>query len=105
MRFATNVNKMSTKRIITLISSILVVSVVLVVIYSLKYEIPKPETWSANVKVYRRSLGGETSVFDADSGKLLFTYGPEYDLNVHPIRVDKIDPNHWQVVFKDPRKE
>lgn len=80
----------------------LVVIVVIATLYSFQYEIPKPASWSADVKVYRRSIGGHTSVFDSESGKLLFTYEPEYDLNVHPIKVEKLDSNHWQVVFEAP---
>jgi hypothetical protein len=88
-------------RTVASIASILLVIVGFVVVCNIKYEIPKPENWSANVKLYRRGLGGETSVFDADSGKLLFSYRPE---NVHPISIEKLDSNHWRVVFEDPTK-
>jgi hypothetical protein len=69
-----------TTKVIASIASVLGVIVVIVTLYTLQYEIPKPENWSADVKVYKRSVGGETSVFDSESGKLLFTYRPEYDL-------------------------
>lgn len=94
-----------TSKIGSSIASAVIVTIVLVTLYSLKYEVPKPENWSANVTVYRRGIGGQTSVFDADSGKFLFSYEPEYDLNVHPIKIEKLDSNHWQVVFEAPNEE
>lgn len=93
-----------TTKILASVVSVLIVIVVIVTLYSLQYEIPKPENWSADVKIYRRSIGGETSVFDSESGKLLFTYGPEYDLYVHPIKIEKLDSNHWQVIFEAPKE-
>jgi hypothetical protein len=90
---------------ISSVVSVAVVLIVIAIISALKYEIPKPENWPANVRLYRKSLGGETSVYDAESGKLIFTYRPEYDPNVHPVKVEELDPDHWHVVFEAPKKQ
>lgn len=87
--------------------SILVVALLIVAIgvflFLLEHEIPAPVGWPANVKLYRKSaLGGLTRVVDTTSGKLIFIYLPEYDRNVRPIKMEKIDDLHWQVTFEAP---
>lgn len=67
-------------------------------------EIPGPPGWPAEIKLYRKqALGGLTRVVDTNSGDVLFMYWPEYDPNVHPIKIEKIDSKHWQVTFKAPQ--
>ena len=50
------------------------------------------------------ALGGFRSVVDTNSGQFLFMYLPEYDRHVHPIKIEKFDDRHWQVVFEAPEK-
>jgi len=72
-------------------------------LFFLEHEIPNPPGWPPNVKQYRKSaLGGLTRVVDTNSGDLLFMYLPEYDRHIHPIKIEKLDENHWQVVFEKP---
>jgi hypothetical protein len=42
-------------------------------------------------------------VVDTNSGQFLFMYLPEYDRNVHPIKIERLDDRHWQVVFEAPQ--
>jgi hypothetical protein len=93
---------MKTTKMISVVLSVLVILVALFVMFTLQYEVSKPKEWSANVKIYRRSITGETRVFDATSGKFLFSYRPEYDPNVRPTKIDQLDQNHWQVILENP---
>jgi hypothetical protein len=81
-----------------------VILVIVFFLFSLQYEINRPTGWPVTIKLYRKTLTGETRVVDAETGQTLFMYRPEYDLNVHPVRIEKIDSNHWQVVFEGPTK-
>ncbi len=68
-------------------------------------EVPGPPGWPQEVKLYRKqALGGLTRVVDQSSGQVLFMYWPEYDPNVRPIKIEKLDSTHWQVVFEAPKK-
>ena len=89
-------------RATAVIGGILGVLVLVAVLLSLEHKVPKPKDWPANVTLYRKALTGETRVFDDESGKFLFSYRPEYDLNVHPIKIEKLDGTHWQVVLEAP---
>lgn len=93
---------MITKKSIATVASVIIIVVCAVVIFNLKYEVPKPPEWPANVRIYRTSITGETSVFDGNSGRYLFSYDPEYDPNVRPVKVEQLDAKHWQVTFEDP---
>jgi hypothetical protein len=90
------------KKLVTGALSVMIIIVSAVVIFNLKYEVPKPREWPANVRIYRRSVTGETSVYDANSGRYLFSYDPEYDPNVRPVKVEQLDSKRWQVIFEDP---
>jgi hypothetical protein len=88
--------------------SILVVVIVIVAVggflFFLDSELPTPAGWPANVKLYRKTaLGGLTRVVDTTSHKVIFLYLPEYDRNVRPIKMEKIDDLHWQVTFEAPQ--
>jgi len=88
--------------------SILIAIVILVLgvgglLFFLKHELPNPPGWPQDVKQYRKSaFGGLTRVVDTKSGDLLFIYLPEYDQHVHPVKIEKIDDRHWQVVLEKP---
>ena len=69
-----------------------------------EYEVNGPSGWPTNIKLYRGTLTGDTRVVDSETGRTLFMYRPEYDFNVHPVRIEKTDVNHWQVVFEVPTK-
>lgn len=72
-------------------------------LFFLEHELPNPPGSPPSVKQYRKSaLGGLTRVVDTSSGDLLFIYLPEYDKHVHPVKIEKIDDRHWQVVFEKP---
>jgi hypothetical protein len=90
------------RKAVTIFTSALVVLALELFVFTLQHEVPKPDTWSANVKIYRRALSGETRVFDAESGKFLFAFKPEYDLNVRPIKLERLDQNHWEVILENP---
>src|SRR5688500_15575891 len=83
-------------------AGVLIIVVCAVIIVTLNYEVPKPPEWPANVRIYRRSITGETSVYDGNSGRFLFSYRPEYDPNVRPVKIEQLDAKHWQVTFEDP---
>ena len=73
------------------------------VFFGLGQEISRPTGVGDDVKLYRNLVsGGTTTVVDAKSGRPLFFYLPEYDRHVHPIKIEKIDERHWQVLFEDP---
>lgn len=93
---------MKHKKVISLTMSALTIIVVAFFVFNLQYEVSKPTDWPANVRIYRRSINGETRVFDGNSGKFLFSYRPEYDPNVRPVKIEQLDANHWQVIFEDP---
>ena len=93
---------MTTKKSIATVASVIIIVLCLVVIFTFKTEVPKPPEWPANVRIYRTSITGETSVFDGNSGRYLFSYDPEYDPNVRPVKVEQLDAKHWQVTFEDP---
>jgi hypothetical protein len=93
---------MTMKKLGITVACVIVIGAVGLLLIALQYEIPKPTAWSANVKVYRKAITGETRVFDGESGRFLFAYRPEYDPNVRPIKVDRIDQNHWQIVLENP---
>ncbi|MGH9873889.1 MAG: hypothetical protein ACRD9S_15670 [Pyrinomonadaceae bacterium] len=95
---------MTFNRLGVLIASGVVTLAVVLLLFSLQYEIGGPAGWPATVKLYRKTLTGETRAVDAQTGQTLFLYRPEYDMNVHPVRIEKIDANHWQVVFEDPKQ-
>jgi hypothetical protein len=65
-----------------------------------EYEIPSPSGWPSNIKIYRRVATGLHRVVDTESGRLLFIYldAPA----VQPVRIEKIDDNHWNVIFEKP---
>jgi hypothetical protein len=83
----------------------IIIMAVVLFLFSLQHEIPPPPGWPASVKLYRRTLTGDTTAIDSESGRVLFSYLPEYDRNVHPIKIEKIDPTHWQVVFEVPARQ
>ena len=67
-------------------------------------EIPGPPGWPSDIKLYRKpALGGLTRVYDTKTNDFLFWYLPEYDPNVHPIKIERIGDRHWQVTFKAPQ--
>lgn len=78
---------MKNKKLISGAVSVMIIIVSVVFIFNLKYELPKPPEWPANVRVYRTSVTGKTSVYDGNSGRYLFSYDPEYDPNVRPVKV------------------
>ena len=82
--------------------SVVIIVVCVVVILRFKNEVPKPPEWPANVRLYRTSVTGETSVYDGKSGRYLFSYDPEYDPNVRPVKIEQLDARRWQVIFEDP---
>jgi len=94
---------MTIKKLLTLVGSGLVIIVTVLILFSLEYEISGPNGWPATIKLYRRSFMGQTRVVDTQTGQTLFMYRPEYDMNVHPVRIEKIDSTHWQVVFESPK--
>ncbi|HEY5839359.1 MAG TPA: hypothetical protein VIT19_10010 [Pyrinomonadaceae bacterium] len=93
---------MITKKSIATVVSVMIIIVSAVFIFNLKHEVPKPPEWPANVRIYRTSITGETSVFDGNSGRYLFSYDPEYDPNVRPVKIEQLDGKRWQVIFEDP---
>ena len=87
-----------------LIGVVAVIAVVIFVLFFLESEVPPPPGWPPSVKLYRKTaLGGLTRVVDSSSGDFLFMYLPEYDRHVHPIKIEKIDDRHWQVLFEAPQ--
>lgn len=93
---------MKSIKLISIGGGAIVIIVVGFVVLNFRYEVPKPKEWPANVRVYRTSITGQTSVYDGSSGKYLFSYKPEYDPNVRPIKIEQLDANHWQVIFENP---
>jgi hypothetical protein len=92
------------RRMSILISIVAVLALGIFVVFFLEYEVPLPPGSSPGIKLYRKSaLGGLTRVVDTNSGQFLFMYLPEYDRNVHPIKIEKLDDRHWQVVFEAPQ--
>ena len=84
-----------------LIGVVAVLALGIFVVFFLEYEVPLPPGSSPGIKLYRKSaLGGLTRVVDTNSGQFLFMYLPEYVSNVHPIKIEKLDDRHWQVVFE-----
>lgn len=71
-------------------------------IVSLEVEVRGPHGWPATVKLYRNRVTGVTWAVDTETRQTLFMYWPEYDMHVHPVKVEKIDSRHWQVIFEDP---
>lgn len=72
-------------------------------IFFLEYEAPAPAGWPSGVKLFRKPvLGGITRVVDTNSGRFLFMYLPEYDRNVRPVKIERVDDRHWQVMFEAP---
>ena len=71
-------------------------------IFSLEVEVSRPNGWPSTVKLYRNRVTGVTWAVDTETRQTLFMYWPEYDMHVHPVKIEKIDSNHWQVVFEDP---
>ena len=90
--------------------SILIVAVSIFVVagylvFMKEHEVAPPPGWPENIKLYRNQIwGGETRVVDESSGQFLFMYLPEYDNHVHPVKIEKIDDRHWQVLFEKPQK-
>ena len=71
-------------------------------IFSLEVEVNGPDGWPSTIKLQRNRVTGVTWAVDAETHRTLFMYWPEYDMHVHPVKIEKIDSNHWQVVFEDP---
>lgn len=93
------------RRLSLLIVTLVIVALGIYAAFFLEYEARAPAGWPSSVKLYRKSaLGGLTRVVDTSSGEFLFMYLPEYDGNVHPIKIEKIDDRHWQVLFEAPQK-
>lgn len=88
----------------SILISIVAVLALGVFIFFLESEVPLPPGLSPGIKLYRKTaLGGLTRVVDTNSGQFLFMYLPEYDRNVHPIKIERLDDRHWQVVFEAPQ--
>jgi len=94
---------MTFKRLGTFIGCGAVILVGVFLLFSLQYEITGPTGWPGTIKLYRKTFTGDTRVVDTQTGQTLFMYRPEYDMNVHPVRIEKIDSKHWQVVFESPK--
>ena len=91
------------RKLSLLIVTVAIIIVAAYIIFLREHEIPAPPGWPANIKLYRNQvLGGATRVVDESAGQFLFTYEPEYDNHVHPIRIEKLDDRHWQVLFEKP---
>jgi hypothetical protein len=86
----------------TLIGGICLVLIVGFLFFRAERELDRPDGWPSTVHLYRKTLSGETRVVDMQSGKTIFIYRPEYDTNIHPVKIDKINSNHWQVMFELP---
>ena len=87
-----------------LIAAVAVIGLGIFVFFFLESEVTPPPDWPPTVKLYRKTaLGGLTRVVDTSSGQFLFMYLPEYDRHVHPIKIEKIDDRHWQVLFEAPQ--
>jgi hypothetical protein len=87
-----------------LIGVVAVLALGIFIVLFLESEVPLPPGWPPGVKLYRKTaLGGLTRVVDTNSGQFLFMYLPEYDRHVHPIKIEKLDDRHWQVVFEAPQ--
>lgn len=71
-------------------------------IFSREVEVTGPHGWPSTVKLYRNRVTGVTWAVDTETRQTLFIYWPEYDMHVHPVKIEKIDSKHWQVVFEDP---
>jgi hypothetical protein len=94
---------MKLKKLKTLIGvGVLLVAVLF--IFTLEYEVRGPEGWPSTVKLYRNRVTGLTWAVDTETRQTLFMYWPEYDMHVHPVKIEKIDSNHWQVVLEDPNR-
>lgn len=86
-----------------IVGALLLIIVVIVFLFFFEYELPQPDGWPDNVKLYRRPLIGITRVVDSNTGRPIFYYLPEYDSPIYPIKVEKIDAEHWQVTFKEKK--
>ena len=58
------------------VAAILIILSAAIFVFAWQNEIAKPDSWSANVKVYR-TITGETRVFDGATGKFLLAYRSE----------------------------
>jgi hypothetical protein len=87
------------------IVSVAAVACLIVFLFFLEAEVTPPIGSPPSIKLYRKTaLGGLTRVVDTSAGQSLFMYLPEYDRHVHPIKIEKIDDRHWQVLFEAPQK-
>jgi hypothetical protein len=92
------------RRMSILIGIVAVLALGIFMVFFLESEVPLPPGSSPGIKMYRKTaLGGLTRVVDTNSGQFLFMYLPEYDRHVHPIKIEKLDDRHWQVVFEAPQ--
>ncbi|MEK6282277.1 MAG: hypothetical protein AABN95_18120 [Acidobacteriota bacterium] len=82
-----------------------VVSLLVAVLFivTLEKEVPGPDGWPSTIKLQRNRVTGVTWAVDTETHRTLFMYWPEYDMHVHPVKIEKIDSNHWHVVFEDPK--
>jgi hypothetical protein len=86
-----------------LIGVVAVLALGIFIVFFLEFEVPLPAGSSPGIKLYRKTaLGGLARVVDTNSGQFLFMYLPEYDRHVHPIKIEKLDDKHWQVIFEAP---
>lgn len=76
--------------------------VAVLIVFSLEHEVSGPVGWPSTVKLYRNRVTGVIWAVDAETRQTLFMYWPEYDMHVHPIKIEKLDDRHWQVVFEAP---
>lgn len=95
---------MTFKRVGALIVGLAVILIGTFLLFFSESEVSAPAGWPSSVKLYRTMFRGQTRAVDSETGQTLFMYLPEYDMHVHPVTIQKIDSNHWQVVFEDPTK-
>lgn len=68
----------------------------------LEHSVPTPQNWSQELKIYKRTLTGLTRVVDSKTGDTLLMYLDDSP-SVQPIKVDRIDNNHWIITLEKPR--
>ena len=85
-----------------IIPLVVIVSALGLVVFR-EHEVAPPNGWPQDIKLYRAQLlAGITTVIDESSGETLFIYLPEYDNHVHPVKIERIDDLHWQVLLEKP---
>jgi hypothetical protein len=71
-------------------------------ILRLEHTVPTPKDWPQELKIYKKTLTGLTRVVDSKTGDTLLIYIDDSP-SVQPIKVERIDANHWIITLEKPK--